>query len=207
MPTLRLSPSVLVIGLALAAGGCKSTPAEPVAPAAPPLPAASRSYTIDSSHVTLQGAITGIDKASRTVTIRGSEGAEVELVASDEVRNFDQLQVGDSVALDYDEAVALQLQPAGSAQVGVTSEQGGTVAAAGTKPGGSMSDTISIVTEVVAVDPIANTIALKGPRGNTQKIAVEREDLRAKLPNVKKGDLLKISYTEAVAVSIRPVTP
>lgn len=207
MPTLRLSPSVLVIGLALAAGGCNSTPAEPVAPAVPPPPAASRSYTIDSSHVTLQGAITGIDKASRTVTIRGSEGAEVELVASDEVRNFDQLQVGDSVALDYDEAVALQLQPAGSAQVGVTSEQGGTVAAAGAKPGGSMSDTISIVTEVVAVDPIANTIALKGPRGNTQKIAVEREDLRAKLPNVKKGDLLKISYTEAVAVSIRPVTP
>jgi len=206
MPTLRLSPSVLVIGLALAAGGCNSTPAETVAPAVPPPPAA-RPYTIDSSHVTLQGAITGIDKASRTVTIRGSEGAEVELVASDEVRNFDQLQVGDSVALDYDEAVALQLQPAGSAQVGVTSEQGGTLAAAGTKPGGSMSDTISIVTEVVAVDPIANTIALKGPRGNTQKIAVEREDLRAKLPNVKKGDLLKISYTEAVAVSIRPLTP
>jgi len=60
---------------------------------------------------------------------------------------------------------------------------------------------------VAAVDPVANTIALRGPRGNTQIIAVEREDLRAKLPSVKRGDLLKISYTEAVALGIRRDSP
>ena len=205
MHMLRLSPSLLVVAVALAAGGCSSTPA--VATAPPPAPTASGPYTVDSSHITLQGAITAIDKPSRTISVRGSKGAEMDFVASDEVRNFDQLKVGDTIALDYDESVAIELQPAGSAQVGVTTQQGGTVAPAGAKPGGSMSDTISVVTEVVAVDPVGNTIALKGPRGNTQKIAVERDDLRAKLPGVKKGDLLKISYTEAVAVAIRPVNP
>ena len=77
----------------------------------------------------------------------------------------------------------------------------------GATPGGARSNTIEIVTEVAAVDPVANTIALRGPRGNTQIIAVEREDLRAKLPSVKRGDLLKISYTEAVALGIRRDSP
>ncbi len=123
------------------------------------------------------------------------------------MRNFNQLKVGDTVSLDYEAAVALELQPAGSAQVGVSSAQGGTVAPLDDRPGGTIAKTISLVTEVVAVDPVANTIALKGPRGNTQIIAVQREDLRARLPNVKRGDLLRISYTEAVAVDIRAMGP
>ncbi|OUL25946.1 hypothetical protein BV378_14000 [Nostoc sp. RF31YmG] len=154
--------------------------------------------------MTLEGTVAAVDKASRTVTINGRDGAVLDVVASDAVRNFDQLRVGDKVALDYEASVALELQPAGSAPVGVSGSQGGSVAAPGSRPGGSLSRTVSVVTEVVAVDPVANTIALKGPRGNTQIIAVEREDLRAKLPRVNRGDLLRISYTEAVALAIRP---
>ncbi len=197
MRTLFPSSSLALV-VALAAG-CSSTPTSSQAPPAPAGP-----YTAGTSQVTLQGTITAVDKASRALTISGNDGASLDFIASPAVRNFDQLKVGDKVALDYEEAIALELQPAGSGQVGVTSAQGGTVAPAGGRPGGSLSRTVSVTTEVVAVDPVANTIALKGPRGNTQLIAVEREDLRAKLPNVKKGDLLRISYTEAVALSIRP---
>lgn len=201
MRVLPLSSSVLVIAVALATGGCQSTPTADAAPATP------GPFTAASSRVNLQGEITALDKASRAVTVTGSDGAVVEFVAGPAVRNFNQLNVGDKVSLDYEAAVALELQPAGSAQVGMSSAQGGTVAPTGGRPGGSIAKTISLVTEVVAVDPVANTIALKGPRGNTQLIAVQREDLRAKLPSVKRGDLLRISYTEAVAVDIRAVGP
>jgi len=202
-PVHSLSSLALVIAV-LATGGCQTTS---TAADTPPARASSGPFTAASSRVTLQGEITALDKATRAVTVTGSDGASLAFVADRSVRNFNQLQVGDKVSLDYEEAVALELQPAGSAQVGVTSAQGGTVAPAGSRPGGSMSNTVSIVTEVVAVDPVANTIALRGPRGNTQIIAVQREDLRAKLPNVKRGDMLRISYTEAVAVSIRPTAP
>ena len=138
------------------------------------------------------------------MTVTGSDGGIVDFIASPEVRNFNQLKVGDKVSLDYEAAVALELQPAGSDQVGVSAAQGGTMAPTGTRPGGSRSNTVSVVTEVVAVDPVANTIALRGPRGYTQIIAVERPDLQAKLPQVQRGDLLRISYTEAVALSISP---
>jgi len=203
MRVLHLPSSVVVIAVALAIGGCQSTPPAEEAAA----PARSGPFTAASSNVTLEGEITALDKTSRAVTVTGSDGGSLEFVAGPDVRNFNQLKVGDKVTLDYQAAVALELQPAGSAQVGVTAAQGGTVAAAGAKPGGTVARTVSLVTEVAAVDPVANTIALRGPRGNTQIIAVQREDLRAKLPNVKRGDLLRISYTEAVAVSIRRTAP
>jgi len=202
MRAFPLSSSLTGVAVALALAACSSTPTADST--APPAPASSGPFTAGSNSVTLEGTIAAVDKAGRTVTINGRDGAVLDFVASDAVRNFNQLKVGDKVALDYEEAVALELQPAGSAPVGVSSSQGGSVAAPGSRPGGSMSRTVSVVTEVVAVDPVANTIALKGPRGNTQIIAVEREDLRARLPQVKKGDLLRISYTEAVALAIRP---
>lgn len=202
MRSFPLSSALTGLALALAMAACSSTPAADSA--APATPASTGPFTAGANSVTLEGTIAAVDKATRTVTINGRDGAVLEFVASDAVRNFNQLKVGDKVALDYEEAVALELQPAGSAPVGVSSSQGGSVAAPGSRPGGAMSRTVSVVTEVVAVDPVANTIALKGPRGNTQIIAVEREDLRARLPNVKRGDLLRISYTEAVALAIRP---
>ncbi|WP_282244379.1 hypothetical protein [Stenotrophomonas sp. PS02300] len=163
--------------------------------------------TAAAAGVTLQGQITALDKSSRAVTVTGADGGSLSFVAGPDVRNFNQLKVGDNVTLDYRAAVALDLQPAGSGEVGVTTSQAGTVPVRGAIPGGARSNTVNIVTEVVAVDPVANTIALRGPSGNTQLIAVEREDLRAKLPNVKRGDLLRISYTEAVALGIRRDSP
>lgn len=201
-----LSSSVTLIVLALAVGGCQSTP--PAAEAAPP---AARSMpgpmTAASAGITLQGRITALDARTRVVTVTGADGSSIDVVAGSDVRNFSQLKVGDNVTLDYTAAIALDLQPAGSAPVGVTRSQAGTVPIRGATPGGARSNTVEIVTEVAAVDPVANTIALRGPRGNTQIIAVEREDLRAKLPSVKRGDLLKISYTEAVALGIRRGSP
>ncbi|MBJ7514706.1 MAG: hypothetical protein JHC82_00140 [Stenotrophomonas sp.] len=209
-PILELSmrattlPVLLLIVAAFANGGAPSIAAASPAPATP---SPRGPYTAASSQVTLNGEITAIDQRSRAVTITGSDGATLDFVAGPDVRNFDQLKVGDKVSLDYAAAVALDLEPAGSAAVGITTAQADTVPIRGAAPGGGRSQTISLVTEVAAVNPAANTIALKGPRGNTQIIAVERPDLRSKLPGIKRGDLLRISYTEAVAVDIRRARP
>jgi hypothetical protein len=206
MHLLALSSSVTLVVVALATGGCQSTP--PAAEAATPAPRSMPGpMTAASAGITLQGRITAIDARTRVVTVAGADGSNVDVQAGPDVRNFSQLKVGDSVTLEYTAAVALDLQPAGSAAVGVTKSQAGTVPIRGATPGGARSSTIEVVTEVAAVDPVANTIALRGPRGNTQLIAVERPDLRAKLPSVKRGDLLKISYTEAVALGIRRDSP
>ena len=205
MRVATLSSSVILITAALSVGAAHAAP-----PAAQPAPAARTMpapVNAASAGVTLQGQITALNTKTRAVTVTGTDGGAVEFVAGPEVRNFNQLKVGDKVTLDYNAAIALALEPAGSAPVGVTKSQAKTMPVRGQKPGGARSNTIEIVTEVTAVNPTRNTIALRGPGGNTQLIAVERPDLRAKLPSVKRGDLVKISYTEAVALAIRRDSP
>lgn len=203
MRVAKLSSSVILITAALAAGAAHA--AQPAAaPAARTMPAPVNAA---SAGVTLQGQITALNTQTRAVTVTGTDGGALEFVAGPEVRNFNQLKVGDKVTLDYKAAIALALEPAGSAPVGVTKSQAKTVPVRGQKPGGARSNTVEIVTEVTAVNPDRNTIALRGASGNTQLIAVERPDLRAKLPSVKRGDLVKISYTEAVALAIRRDSP
>ncbi len=45
--------------------------------------------------------VVGIDKATRTVTLKGPKGDVFDIVASDEVKNFDQIKVGDFVVARY----------------------------------------------------------------------------------------------------------
>lgn len=190
-----IRPSLLLpIALVAILSACSSTSE----------PEATGPVTLSSEQVTLEGSITRVDRANRMVTLRGPEGGEVDFFAGDQVRNFDRLQVGDRVALDYSSAVALQIQPAGSAEVGATIEQGSARSPAGARPGGAVSETVTVVAEVMGVDVAANTVTVKGPRGNVATLDVVREDLRAGLPRLKVGDLLRVTFTEAVAVDIRP---
>ena len=50
--------------------------------------------------VTASAIVTAIDKASRTVTLRKADGQSFTVVADDEVRNFDQIRVGDEVVIE-----------------------------------------------------------------------------------------------------------
>jgi hypothetical protein len=45
----------------------------------------------------LSAQVVGIDKATRTVTLKGPKGNVVDIVAGDEVKNFDQIKLGDFV--------------------------------------------------------------------------------------------------------------
>ena len=53
-----------------------------------------------SRTVKLTATITAIDKATRDVTLKGPQGNDVTVTASPEVKNFDQLKVGDQVDLN-----------------------------------------------------------------------------------------------------------
>lgn len=184
--------SALAITTALTLSACSSSPD------------LSTPYTVSSDQETAEGSIIHVDKSNRMITIRGAQGDEYDVYAADEVRNFDQLQVGDRIALSYTSAIAVDIQPAGSTELAATLEDDGSTAEAGAKPGASASETATVVTEVTAVDTSANTISLKGPRGNEVTLDVAREDLRAALRKVKVGDLLRVTYSEAVAVNITP---
>jgi hypothetical protein len=57
---------------------------------------------------------------------------------------------------------------------------------------------------VVNVDAEANEVTFKGPRGMNRTVKVQDPDLQKKLPDLKAGDEVQLTYTEAAAAAIRP---
>jgi Cu/Ag efflux protein CusF len=148
--------------------------------------------------VTVTAAVTAVDKASRTVTLKGPQGNTFRVVAGPEVRNFDQIKVGDELIVTHVEALTLELKKGGSGiRERVESETGGR-AAAGDKPGAAAVRRVTVVADVVAVNARAQTVTLRGPQ-HTVDLRVKDP---AQLAAIKVGDQVEATYTEGIAISL-----
>jgi Cu/Ag efflux protein CusF len=145
--------------------------------------------------------VTAVDPATRTVTLKGKDGKVKEVAMGAEVRNFDQLKVGDVVQVEYKEALALSLKKDGGPPASAAQKETVSRAAPGAKPGGSAAREVTVTADVVAVNPSAKTVTLRGPAGNLVDMMVEDP---AQLKGIKKGDQVQAVYTEALAVSVMP---
>jgi len=150
--------------------------------------------------VEVTALVVGIEKATRTVTLKGPKGRTVDVVAGDEVRNFDQIRVGDSVQVKYVEALSLELKKT-KGKPDATGEVAAVRAEPGARPAGAVGRQVTVLADVVAVDPKKSIISLKGPRGNVVDLNVQNPD---QFKVVKKGDQVEAVYTEALAVSVTP---
>jgi hypothetical protein len=54
--------------------------------------------------------VEAIDPQQRTVTLRGPQGNSVTLKVGEQVKQFDQVQVGDEVVVRHTEAVVIAVQ-------------------------------------------------------------------------------------------------
>jgi len=148
----------------------------------------------------ITATITAIDKAKRDVTLKGPQGNLFTVTAGPEVKNFDKLKVGDQVDMKYVEAVTMELKKGGGMIVSRTEQKGATGAKPGATPAGVMGREVTIVADVVAVDPARQMITLKGP--------VHSVDLRVddpeQLKRIAKGDQVEAKFTQALAISVEP---
>lgn len=144
-----------------------------------------------------------IDAATRTITLKGSHGRTMDVVAGDDVRNFDQIKVGDVVVARYTEAVALELRKTKTAPGDVTVSEGSTRAKPGERPAFAGGRQVTAIAEITAVDAKKSTITLKGPQGDVVTLDVRNPD---QFKVVKKGDQVEVTYTEAVALSVEPAS-
>jgi hypothetical protein len=150
--------------------------------------------------VKLTATITAIDKATREVTLKGPQGKEVSLVAGDQVKNFAQLKVGDRVNIEYLEALTLELKKGSTAPPSRTEQMGAAGAKPGATPGAAGGRQVTIIAEVVGLDPKAQVVTLRGPQ-RTVDLKVPDP---AQFKLIAKGDRVEATYTEAVAVAVEP---
>jgi Cu/Ag efflux protein CusF len=149
--------------------------------------------------VSISASVEAIDTASRTLTLKGPKGNVVDLPAGPEVKNFDQIKVGDFVLVRYFESLALELKK-GSGIRERSERQASETAKPGAQPAAGAARQITVVADVVAVNAKTQTLTLRGPKRTVDLRLRDPEQIKL----VKVGDQVEATYTEAVAVSVEP---
>jgi len=198
---------ILTLGLALWAGalaGCSAKkpasvpeppPAARAATAAPPVP----SGTLDEQTVTRTATVQKIDQKTRHVTLRRPDGTKFTIVVDPEVHNLPQVKKGDVVRVTYRESIAYEVKKSDQARPGVARTTDVTRAPLGEKPGGTVTNTVSVRMTITAIDQAASEATLRGPHGD---VTVVKAKDPSKLGAVGVGDVVDITYTEALAIAV-----
>jgi hypothetical protein len=149
--------------------------------------------------ITASGTITGVDAQTRTITIEGDGGTVVSLIAGPDVRNFDQLAVGQRVDAEYVRTLTLELKPGSTAPIARMVDEALAGAREGAPPAGMVGRRVTVVAEVVGLDAENHTVTLRGPE-RTVALEVAPEQFA----RVNLGDRVEAVYLEAAALSVRP---
>ncbi|HVU49170.1 MAG TPA: hypothetical protein VHL80_00700 [Polyangia bacterium] len=144
--------------------------------------------------------VTSIDRTHRTVTLQNPDGEVKTIDVPQDVKAYDTLKVGDKIDVDYQESIALSLLPTGTKPTASESSSINRMA----KGVGAATREMTVSATIVSVDPKRNKVTFKGPRGNVRTVTVEDPDVQQRLPGLKVGQVVQITYTEAMVLSIRP---
>ena len=150
--------------------------------------------------VKVEATVSAIDKATRAVTLKSAKGEELTVTAGPEVKNFDQMKVGDVVTVEYLRALALELKKGGGLIVQRTEQAGGAAAKPGEKPAGAVGRQVKVVADVIDLDPARQTVKLKGPQRTVELHIADAEQFK----RIAKGDQVEATFTEAVAIAVTP---
>lgn len=152
----------------------------------------------EAAGVKVHGTVDAVDKDKGTVTLKGPKGRTITLAVRDKSK-LDVIKVGDPVVATYVEAVAFQVRKAGSGSPGVKVTEERATSKPGETPAGAVSRKVTVTATVDGIDKKAKTVTIKGPEGNAETIKVKDPK---NLEGVKVGDLVDITYAQALAVAL-----
>ena len=154
--------------------------------------------------VTVKARVDSIDKATRRIGLTGPEGRSMSVVAGPDVRNFDQIMVGDTVVLKHFQALAVDLikRPGSDGIREMVQREGVMVSPQGGMPGAMAGRETVIIANVWSVDKKRQIVTLRGAREGLREFKVKDP---ARLAAVQVGDQVELKYVDAVAVGVTRV--
>ena len=165
-----------------------------------PLVARAQKPVTQTDAIEVTAKIEAIDKTSRLVTLKGTEGETETVKCGPEVKRFDELKVGDTVTFRYYESIAYAIRKPGQPS-GLPAQAGPSVTRGqGPRPGGTIAQQETATVTVKSVDAKVPSVTVLTADGRTVSFKVED---KKNLKDVKAGDKVEITYTEAVMISVK----
>lgn len=177
----RLIPALMVIAICAAAA-----------------PAAAQKPVTQGAAVTETFTITAIDHARRIVSLQDADGNVEDVVCGPEVERFDALKVGQKVTFRYYESLVYAIRKPGSAPA--KPDGAAITRTPGDKPGGTLAQQMTAVVTVNAIDPKVPSVTITDAENRKMSFKVENPK---NLEGVKVGDKVEITYTQALAISVK----
>ena len=163
-----------------------------------PLASAAQKPVSVAETLTKTASIVAIDKTARVVTLQGKEGFVVDVLCGPEVERFDALKVGDTVTFRYHESVVSSISRPGEKPKDPLSTS--VTRAPGAKPGGTIAQQQTATVTIEEIDPNLPSVSVKTEAGSRMSFKVED---KKNLEGYKVGDKVNITYTQALAVSVK----
>jgi Cu/Ag efflux protein CusF len=196
LPFLLAAGAIAAAALHALPVAAQSQPGAAAIGAAASAPGRASAATVAKAWAT----VTAVDKATRAVTLKGPQGNEFTVVAGPEVRNFDQIKAGDDLVVTYAEALTLELKKGGGAMRQRTDSDDAARTKAGEKPGVAATRSVTVMADVVAVNPRTQTVTLRGPQRTVDLRVPDKKQFQG----IKVGDQVEARYTEAMAITMEP---
>jgi len=187
---MKIAANAALLALSLAFGNVLAADA----------PAAATPGAVLADTTRVEAEVVGVDKKSRTVTLKGPEGNVFDVTVGKEVKNFPQIKVGDRVIAEYAEALALKLKK-GSGLRETVEKSDMQTAKPGQKPGAVKTREVDFVADVVDVDSKTGTVTILGAKGRVVKLKIKDP---AVLAEIKKGDQVEGTYVQATGIIVVP---
>ena len=158
--------------------------------------------TLEQNTLTVSAKVVSIDQRKRTAVLQGPDGERFTVKVDPSVRNLDKVQPGDMVSATYYESIVYEVKRPGQAVPGVNVAAAGDAAAPGQLPAAAAGRAVTVTSTIVGIDHKKGTVTLQPPDGG------EPVTIRAQYPErlkaVSKGDLVEVTFTEAIAVGVEP---
>ncbi|MFM8413041.1 MAG: hypothetical protein ACKOCT_22530 [Alphaproteobacteria bacterium] len=151
---------------------------------------------------TATAKVVKINQKTRMATIKTADGRTKSFKVDPAVKNLAQVHAGDDVNVTYYEAIAIRLRKPGTAVVGAATSDEELVAKPGELPAAVAASATTVIAKIVGIDRGAQTATLQGPDGKNVTVSVPD---KAKLDKAKVNDLVEITLTEALAISVDKV--
>jgi Cu/Ag efflux protein CusF len=199
MHRTRLVIATVTAGLAM---GCATTSTQPEPPAVASVTKTSPGSVERTDVASVTAVVEKVDVARRKVTLRTADGRKTTLSVGPEVRNLPQVERGDEVIVNYLESVAIHVKKPGEGTMGMVAGEDVQTAALGQKPGAAAARTVQITAKIVAIDREAEEVTLEDEDGERVTITVRNPE---HYDAIAVGDLVEITHTEAMAISVESV--
>jgi len=158
---------------------------------------------VEISHeFTATAEVVGLNEAKRLIMLRRDDGSIFNVQAGDEVRNFKQIELGDSLRLRYRESLTATLLPAGQSSTGADIAVAAGRAQPGAKPGAGMGISVNLRVRVESIDTENDIVVFSPASGELIAHAIVTPEGRAFVKELHVGDTVQLDYTEALALSI-----